>query len=253
MPLKGMKGLVVGIANQDSIAYGCAEAFRRDGAEIAVTYLNGKAEPHVRPLAERLQASIIAPLDVCVPGQLEAVFETISQKWGKLDFVLHAIAFAPREDLHGRLVDASAEGFALTMDISCHSFLRMAKLAEPLMTGGGCLLTTSFYGAEKVVEDYNLMGPVKAALESAVRYMAIEMGGKKIRVNAISPGPVRTRAAGGIKNFDAMVERAIARAPEGRLVSIDDIGNLAAFLVSERARSITGNTAYVDAGYHLAG
>jgi enoyl-[acyl-carrier protein] reductase I len=253
MSLSGKKGVVVGIANSDSIAYGCAKAFRRDGADLAITYLNAKAEPYVRPLAEELGAPIIAPVDVRVPGQLEAVFDRVRQEWGRLDFVLHAIAFAPHDDLHGRLVDSTAEGFALAMDISCHSFLRMAKLAEPLMNDGGCLLTASYYGAEKAVEDYSLMGPVKSALESCVRYMAAELGGKHIRVNAISPGLVRTRAAGGIKNFETMIERAIARSPQHRLVTIDDVGSLAAFLVSDGARSITGNTAYVDAGYHVAG
>lgn len=253
MSLSGKKGLVVGIANNDSIAYGCAKAFRRDGADLAITYLNGKAEPYVRPLAEELGAPIIAQLNVREPGQLESVFDRIRKEWGRLDFVLHSIAFAPRDDLHGRLVDSTAEGFALAMDISCHSFLRIAKLAEPLMDDGGCLLTATYYGAEKAVKDYNLMGPVKSALESCVRYMAAELGGKRIRVNAISPGPVRTRAASGLKNFDSMIERAMAHTPEHRLVTIDDVGSLAAFLVSDGARSITGNTAYVDAGYHVAG
>jgi len=250
MTLVGKKGLVVGIANQDSVAYGCAKAFQRDGAELAITYLNAKAEPFVRPLGEALNAAIIAPLDVRIPGQLEAVLDRIRNEWGRLDFVLHSIAFAPREDLHGRLVDSSAEGFATAMDVSCHSFVRMAKLAEPLMDDGGCLLTMSYYGAVKVAENYGLMGPVKAALESCVRYMAAEMGAKRIRVNAVSPGPMRTRAASGIKDFDVMLERAAARVPEGRLATIEDVGNLAAFLVSDGARAITGNTCYVDAGYH---
>lgn len=253
MSLAGKKGLVVGIANQDSVAYGCAKAFVREGAEIAVTYLNAKAEPHVRPLAEALNAPIIAPLDVRIPGQLEAVFDAIKAKWGRLDFLIHAIAFAGREDLHGRLVDCSAEGFAQAMDISCHSFLRMAKLAEPLMDKGGCLLTVSYFGAEKAVENYNMMGPVKSALESAVRYMACELGPKAIRVNAVSPGPIRTRAAGGIKNFETMAARAAERAPAGRLVTIDEVGALAAFLVSDGAAGITGNTAYVDGGLHITG
>lgn len=253
MSLSGKKGLVVGIANQDSIAYGCAKAFRGAGAELAITYLNAKAEPYVRPLAEALAAPIVAPVDVGTPGQLEALFDSIRKTWGRLDFILHSIAFAARDDLHGRLVDCSAEGFASAMDVSCHSFLRMAKLAEPLMDNGGCFLTVSYYGAEKVVEDYNLMGPVKSALESCVRYMAVELGSKRIRVNAISPGPIRTRAASGLKNLDAMVERAVARTPEHRLVTIEEVGSLAAFLVSDGACSITGSTVYVDAGSHLAG
>jgi enoyl-[acyl-carrier protein] reductase I len=251
--LTGKRGLVVGIANEHSIAYGCAEAFRRAGAEVAVTYLNAKAEPYVRPLAEALQSPIIAPCDVREPGQLEALFERIQKEWGQLDFVLHSIAFAPKEDLHSRITDCSQSGFALAMDVSCHSFIRMARLAEPLMTRGGCLLTVTFYGSEKVVADYNLMGPVKAALESSVRYMAAELGPNRIRVHALSPGPLKTRAASGIERFDELLERARARAPEHQLVTIEDIGNLAAFLASDGAAALTGNVEYVDGGYHIIG
>lgn len=253
MFLSGKKGLIVGIANQDSIAYGCAKAFRRAGADLAVTYLNAKAEPYVRPLADELGAPIIAPLDVRVPGQLEAVFERITADWGRLDFLLHSIAFAPRDDLHGRLVDSSFEGFTLAMDVSCHSFVRMAKLAEPLMDKGGCLLTVSYFGAEKVIEDYGMMGPVKATLETCARYMAAELGDRHIRVNTISPGPMRTRAASGVKNFEVLIDRAVERAPLNRLATIEEVGALAAFLVGDGARSITGNTCYVDAGYHITG
>lgn len=251
--LEGKRGLVVGIANEDSIAFGCAAAFRAAGAEIAVTYLNEKAEPHVRPLAESLESPIIARCDVRETGQLEAVFTGIAESWGQLDFVLHSIAYAPREDLHRRLVDCSQDGFATAMDVSCHSFIRMARLAEPLMKTGGCLLTVTFYGAEKVVEHYNLMGPVKAALESSVRYMAAELGGKGIRVHALSPGPLRTRAASGLDRFDELLDRARARAPEHMLASKEDVGNVAVFLVSDAARRLTGNVEYVDAGYHIMG
>lgn len=251
--LQGKRGLVVGIANDRSIAYGCARAFRGAGAELAVTYLNEKAEPHVRPLAEALGSPIIMPCDVRVPGQLEAGFARIRDEWERLDFVLHSIAFAPREDLHGRVVDCSAEGFGLAMDVSCHSFVRMARLAESLMTNGGTLLTVTFYGAERVVEHYNLMGPVKAALESAVRYLAAELGPRGFRVHAISPGPIRTRAASGIDRFDELLARAAARAPQGQLVDIDDVGALAAFLVSDGARRITGTVIPVDGGQHLLG
>lgn len=253
MSLEGKKGLVVGIANEHSIAYGCASAFRALGADLAITYLNAKSEPYVRPLAEKLAAPIIVPCDVREPGQLEAVFETIEKEWGKLDFLLHSIAFAPREDLHGRVVDCSAEGFLMAMDVSCHSFIRMARLAEPLMKDGGSLLTMSYFGAEKVVEDYNLMGPVKAALESATRYMAAELGPKNIRLHVISPGPLKTRAASGINRFDELLEKAAARAPERHLVSIEDVGAVAAALVSDAAKSLTGNTIYVDAGYNIIG
>jgi enoyl-[acyl-carrier protein] reductase I len=249
--LQGKKGLIVGIANEHSIAYGCAQAFREAGAELAITYLNEKAEPFVRPLAERLGSPVVVPCDVRAPGQLEAAFARVGDAWGRLDFVLHSIAYAPKEDLHSRITDCSQAGFALAMDVSCHSFIRMARLAEPLMTAGGCLLTVTFYGSEKVVEEYNLMGPVKAALEASVRYMAAELGSKRIRVHAISPGPLKTRAASGIARFDELLERAQARTPEHRLVSIEDVGNLAAFLVSDAAAALTGNVEYVDAGYHI--
>jgi enoyl-[acyl-carrier protein] reductase I len=251
--LTGKKGLVVGIANADSIAYGCATAFRAAGADLAITYLNAKAEPYVRPLAEKVGSPIIMPCDVREPGQLEGVFERVARQWGRLDFVLHSIAYAPREDLHARVVDSSQAGFLVAMDVSCHSFIRMAKLAEPLMTDGGCLLTVTFYGAEKVVEHYNLMGPVKAALESAVRYMAAELGPKGIRVHAISPGPLKTRAASGIDQFDELLERAAARAPTHQLVTIEDVGAVAACFVSDAARAMTGTTAYVDGGFNIVG
>lgn len=253
MPLKGKKGLIVGIANQNSVAYGCAEVLCQAGAELAVTYRNARAEPFVRPLAEQLGSAIVVACDVREPGQLEAVFSRIRKEWGRLDFLLHSIAYAPKADLHGRVTDCSQAGFAMAMDVSCHSFVRMARLAEPLMADGGCLLTVTFYGAEKVVQQYNLMGPVKAALESCVRYMAVELGPRRIRVHALSPGPLRTRAATGIACFDEVLERARARTPEHRLVSIRDIGNLAAFLVGDGAAALTGNIEYVDAGYHIVG
>ncbi|MCW2241541.1 enoyl-ACP reductase FabI [Azospirillum canadense] len=249
--LAGKCGLLAGIANDQSIAYGCATAFRALGADLAVTYLNEKAEPHVRPLAERLGADLILPCDVRRDGDLERVFAAIRDRWGRLDFLLHSIAFAPKEDLHGRFVDCSREGFQMAMDVSCHSFIRMAKLAEPLMTNGGCLLTVSFYGAEQVVEHYNMMGPVKAALESAVRYLAAELGARKIRVNTLSPGALATRAASGIDRFDELLERAAARAPTHQLVTVDEIGPTAAFLASDAARQITGQVVYIDGGYHV--
>ena len=253
MLLKSKKGLIVGIANRNSIAYGCAEVLHGAGGELAVTYLNAKAEPFVRPLAEELGSPIVVPCDVRERGQLEAVFSRIQKEWGRLDFLLHSIAYAPKEDLHSRITDCSQAGFAMAMDVSCHSFIRMARLAEPLMTDGGCLLTVTFYGAEKVVEEYNLMGPVKAALESCVRYMAAELGPKRIRVHALSPGPLKTRAASGIERFDELLDRARARTPEHRLVGIEDVGNVAAFLVSDGAAALTGNIEYIDAGYHIVG
>ena len=235
------------------MAFGCAAAFRHAGAALAITYLNAKAEPYVRPLTEQLGSPIVVPCDVREAGQLEAVFTRIRDDWGRLDFVLHSIAYAPKEDLHNRITDCSQAGFAMVMDVSCHSFIRMARLAEPLMSEGGCLLTVTFYGSEKVVEEYNLMGPVKAALESSVRYMAAELGPKRIRVRALSPGPLKTRAASGIERFDELLERARCCTPEHRLVSIEDVGNLAAFLVSDGAAALTGNVEYIDAGYHIVG
>jgi enoyl-[acyl-carrier protein] reductase I len=249
--LKGRKALVTGIANDQSIAWGCAKAFRAFGADLAVTYLNDKARPHVEPLAKAVDASIVMPLDVQVEGQLEAVFAEIDKRWGKLDLCLHSIAFAPKEDLQGRVVDCSRKGFLLAMDVSCWSFIRMAKLAEPLMKGGGTLFTMTYYGSEMVVEHYNLMGPVKAALESATRYLASELGPKGIRVHAISPGPLKTRAASGITEFDSLLQKAQAKAPARSLVSIDDVGVAVAFLGMDGAKLITGETLYIDGGYHI--
>ncbi|AEV27366.1 MULTISPECIES: enoyl-ACP reductase FabI [Azospira] len=251
--LNGKKGLVVGIANNKSIAYGCAKAFNICGAELAVTYLNEKAEPHVRPLAELLAAPLVLPLDVEQDDQLAAVFAAIEQKWGKLDFLLHSIAFAPKEDLHGRVVDCSRQGFLRAIDISCHSFIRMAKLAEPLMKDGGSLLTMSYLGADEVVDNYGMMGPVKAALQASTRYLATELGPKGIRVHAISPGPLATRAASGIAHFDDLMKDAVERAPLHRLVSIDDVGALAAYLCSDVAKTLTGGTIYIDGGYNIVG
>jgi enoyl-[acyl-carrier protein] reductase I len=249
--LEGKQGLVVGIANENSIAWGCAKAFRAFGAELAVTYLNDKARPHVEPLAKALDAQILLPLDVRTPGQMEAVFEQIRRQWGRLDFVVHSIAFAPRDTLAGRVVDAPRDGFLVTMDVSCWSFLRMAQLAEPLMTAGGTLFTMTYYGSQMVVENYNIMGVAKAALECAVRYAAAELGPKGIRVHAISPGPLATRAASGIPEFDELLAKAKTKAPARSLVSIDDVGAATAFLAHDAARLITGETLYIDGGYHI--
>jgi enoyl-[acyl-carrier protein] reductase I len=250
--LEGKKGLIVGIANENSIAWGCAKAFRAFGAEVAVTYLNEKAKKFVAPLARELEAPILLPLDTNVPGQMEAVFEAIASKWGKLDFVVHSIAFSPKEALQGRVVDVTREGFLATLDVSCWSFIRMAHLAEPLMRkGGGTLFTMTYYGSQMVVKNYNIMGVAKAALEASVRYLAAELGPKGIRVHAISPGPLATRAASGIPEFDALLDKARAKAPARSLVSIDDVGAATAFLAHDAARLITGETLYVDGGYHI--
>ncbi|WP_418160294.1 enoyl-ACP reductase FabI [Benzoatithermus flavus] len=249
--LDGRRGLVTGIANDQSIAWGCAKAFRALGAELAVTYLNEKARPYVEPLAEELEAGILVPLDLGNEGELEAVFERIGREWGRLDFLLHSIAFAPREDLQGRVVDCSKAGFLQAMAISCWSFIRMAKLAEPLMDRGGALFCMTYYGSQMVVENYNLMGPVKAALESAARYMAAELGPKGIRVYAISPGPLKTRAASGIGHFDELLAKAQEKAPLHSLVSVEDVGMATAYLATDAARLITGETIYIDGGYHI--
>lgn len=253
MRLQHKRGLIIGIANENSIAFGCARVMREQGAELALTYLNEKAEPYVRPLAQRLDSRLVVPCDVREPGRLEDVFARIAQEWGQLDFVLHSIAYAPKEDLHRCVTDCSQAGFAMAMDVSCHSFIRVARLAEPLMTNGGCLLTVTFYGAERAVEDYNLMGPVKAALEGSVRYLAAELGPRRIRVHALSPGPLKTRAASGIDRFDALLERVRERTPGHRLVDIDDVGHVAAFLASDDAAALTGNVEYIDGGYHVVG
>jgi enoyl-[acyl-carrier protein] reductase I len=250
-PLKGRKGLVVGIANDSSVAWGCAQEYRARGADLAVTYLNEKAQRHVRPLAEQVEAGIVMPLDVRKPGEMEAVFDEIRDKWGRLDFVLHSIAFAPMEDLHGRVTDCSLEGFQIAMDVSCHSFIRMARLAEPLMTKGGSLTTMTYIGSQRVVPNYNMMGPVKAALESAVRYLAAELGPKGIRVHAVSPGPLQTRAASGIAQFDHLMKDVMQRTPVTRPVTIDEVGAATAALASDWAATITGTIVYVDSGFNV--
>jgi enoyl-[acyl-carrier protein] reductase I len=249
--LEGKKGLIVGIANENSIAWGCAKAFRAFGAELAVTYLNEKAKKYVEPLAREVEAAILMPLDVRTPGQMEAAFDRIEKQWGDLDFVVHSIAFSPKEALQGRVVDVQRDGFLTTMDVSCWSFIRMAHLAEPLMKKGGTLFTMTFYGSQMVVEHYNIMGVAKAALESAVRYLAAELGPKGIRVHAISPGPLATRAASGIPEFDELLTKAKTKAPARSLVSIDDVGIATAFLAHDAAKLMTGDTVYIDGGYHI--
>lgn len=249
--LQDKRALVVGIANEHSIAYGCASAFRQLGADVAITYLNERAKSYVKPLADQLNAAVFMPLDVSVPGQMEAVFDAIDASWGRLDILLHSIAFAPKEDLQGGLLDCSAEGFATAMDVSCHSFVRMARRAAPLMTDGGTMFAMSYHGAQKVVPNYNVMGPVKAALEASCRYLAYELGSKNIRVHAISPGPVKTRAASGLRDFDLLLNAAVERAPLGDLVDIMDVGFACAYLATPFARRVTGTTMYVDGGINI--
>ena len=249
--LLGKRALVLGVANEHSIAYGCAKIFRALGAELALTYLNDKAKPYVEPLARELEAPLFLPCDVSREGDLDAVFSQISDKWGSLDIALHSIAFAPKADLQGKLLDSSSDGFKIAMDVSCHSFIRMARLAAPLMKDGGTLITMSYHGAEKVVPNYNLMGPVKAALESAVRYLAFELGDRDIRVHAVSPGPLKTRAASGLKDFDVLLTEAVERSPIHELVDIDDVGLTTAFLATPFAARLTGMTVHVDGGLSI--
>ena len=252
-PLKGMKALVVGVANEHSIAYGCASAFHQLGADLALTYLNEKSKAYVEPIARELQASLLLPLDVARDGELEAVFGRIAEDWGQLDILVHSVAWAPKEDLQGGLLDCSADGFAKAMDISCHSFVRMAKLASPLMKNGGTMMAMSYHGAQQVVPNYNVMGPVKAALEASCRYLAYELGPRGIRVHPVSPGPLKTRAASGLKDFDLLLNAAMQRAPVGELVDIMDVGFACAYLATPYARRITGGTVYVDGGMHIMG
>jgi enoyl-[acyl-carrier protein] reductase I len=249
--LKDTKALVTGIANEHSIAYGCAKAFHELGATLAITYANDKTRPYVEPLATALGAPIFMPFDASRQTELEAVFERIGKEWGSLDVMVHSIAWAPKDDLQGQLLDCSSEGFATAMDISCHSFLRMARLAAPLMKGGGTMLTMSYHGANKVVPTYNVMGPVKAALEACARYLAYELGPRGIRVHAISPGPLKTRAASGLKDFDLLLTEAAQRAPLGELVDIMDVGFTCAFLATPYARRLSGETLYIDGGVNI--
>jgi enoyl-[acyl-carrier protein] reductase I len=249
--LAGRKALVIGVANEHSIAWGCAKAFRELGAEVAITYLNDKARPYVEPLARELEAPLFLPLDVAREGELEAVFEAVARQWGRLDILVHSIAFAPKEDLQGGLLNCSAAGFGVAMDVSCHSFVRMARLAVPLMKDGGALFAMSYHGANKVVPTYSVMGPVKAALEACCRYLAYELGPKGIRVHAISPGPLKTRAASGLKDFDLLLNEAAQRAPLGELVDIMDVGFTCAFLATPYARRLSGETLYVDGGVNI--
>ena len=249
--LSGKKGLIVGVANDHSIAWGCAKILHQGGAMSALTYLNEKAKPHVQPLAEAIDCPIFMPLDVTNSEQTAALFQVIKERWRRLDYIIHSVAFAPKEDLHGRVIDASLDGFLQATDVSCHSFIRLAQLAEPLMIEGGSMITMSYYGAEKVVPNYGIMGPIKAMLETIVRYMAAELGEKNIRVNAISPGALMTRAASGIKDFDQLMKQNDEKSPLKEHITVEDVGNLASFLVSDLSQNITGGVHFVDAGYEI--
>jgi enoyl-[acyl-carrier protein] reductase I len=251
--LTGKKALVIGVANDRSIAWGCAQAMRRAGADIAMTYLNEKARTYVEPLAKTVEASVFMPLEVRDPAQVEALFGAVAAQWDQLDILVHSIAFAPRQALEGRVVDCPRDGFLTAMEVSCWSFLDLARRAEKLMRSGGTMISMSYLGANEVIENYGIMGPVKAALESAVRYMAAELGPKGIRVHAVSPGPLATRAASGIKDFDELMARVASRAPARRLVTIDEVGAACVFLACPYGAAMTGETLYIDGGYHILG
>ncbi len=248
--LAGKNILVTGIADEHSIAWGCAKAFHAMGARLAVTYRNEQDRETVAPLAERLDA-LCLPLDVTIEGQMETLFKILGERFGILHSALHSIAFAPKADLHGPLRDCSRAGFLKAMDCSCYSFIELAHLAAPLMREGGTLFTMSYHGAHRVVEHYSVMGPVKAALEASVRYLAHELGRQQIRVHAISPGPIQTRAASGIADFDELIDAASRRAPSGSVAGIEDVGYATAMLAVDAARLITGSTIYVDGGAHI--
>lgn len=251
--LKGKRALIVGIANDSSIAYGCAKMLKMAGADIAITYLNEKAKPFVDKIADELKPSIYMPCDVTSADDVTNLFNEIESKWQEMDILIHSIAFAPKKDLQGPVVECSKDGFLLAMEISCYSFINMSNLAKPLMKKGGTIFAMSYHGAQQVIEHYNVMGPVKSALESAVRYMAFELGPQNIRVIAISPGPVKTRAASGLEAFDTLLQRAEQESPLKSVVDIVDVGAMVTYLSSDYAKHITGDTIYIDAGFHLLG
>ncbi len=251
--LAGKRGLVMGVANNRSIAWGIARAARAAGAELAFTYQGDALEKRVRPLAAELDAAVVGHCDVTDPASIDAVFAEVERLWGKLDFVVHCIAFSDKDELTGRYVETTEGNFTKSMLISCYSFTAVAQRAEKLMTEGGSLLTLSYYGAEKWMPHYNVMGVAKAALEASVRYLAADLGEKNIRVNAISAGPIKTLAASGIGDFRYILKWNEYNAPLRRTVTIEEVGETAAFLLSPMGRGITGEILHVDAGYHVVG
>lgn len=250
---KDKRVAIFGVANERSIAWGIAEAMHKQGARLAFSYAGEVLEKRVRPLAESVNSDLVISCDVTDDAQIESAFQQISSKWGGLDAMVHAIAYANREDLEGRFVDTSRKGFSLALDISAYSLVALSRAAAPLMTNGGAIVTLSYYGAEKVVPSYNVMGVAKAALEASVRYLAADLGPQNIRVNAISAGPIKTLAASGIKGFKGMLHVVEERAPLRRNVTQEDVGATALFLCSELGSAITGETLYVDAGYNILG
>ena len=251
--MAGKRGLIMGLANNHSIAWGVARALADHGATMAFTYQGDAMEKRVRPLAESLGSNIILPCDVTDESSVETVFQTIGKMWGKLDFVVHAIAFSDKDELKGKYVDTSRQNFLNTMDVSCFSFTSVCRQARPLMTEGGSLLTLSYYGAEKVMPHYNVMGVAKAALEASVRYLSVDLGGENIRVNAISAGPIKTLAASGIGDFRYILKWNQYNSPLKRNVSTEEVGGSALYLLSDLASGVTGEVHHVDCGYHVVG
>lgn len=251
--MAGKRGLIMGVANNRSIAWGIAKACREAGAELAFTYQGDALKKRVEPLSAELEALVAGHCDVTEPETLDAVFKTLEDKWGSLDFVVHAIAFSDKDELTGRYVDTTQANFARTMDISCYSLTSVAQRAEKLMTDGGSLLTLTYYGAEKVMPHYNVMGVAKAALEASVRYLAADLGKTGIRVNAISAGPIKTLAASGIGDFRYILKWNEYNAPLRKTVSIDEVGGAGLYLLSDLSRGVTGEIHHVDAGYHVVG
>lgn len=247
--LAGKKGLILGLANENSIAWGCTQLAHQMGAELVVSCLNDKARRFVEPLTAPLGVDLVG-CNVEEDGELQALVARAAQRLGQLDFVIHSIAWAPMDDLHGQVIDSSRKGFSRAMEVSCHSFAQLARLCVPHMAAGGSLLSMTYLGADEAVPNYGLMGPVKAALESLVRYMALELGPQGIRVHAVSPGPILTRAASGIASFDELMAKAVLKAPLQRLVTLDEIAQLSVFLCSDAASGMTGQTIYVDGGCH---
>ena len=251
--MRGKRGLIMGVANNRSIAWGIAKAAHQHGAELAFTYQGDALKKRVEPLAQEVGGIIAGHCDVTDPASIDAAFAAVKEKWGALDFVLHAIAFSDKDQLSGRYVDTSAENFAKTMQISCYSFTAVAQRAEKMMPNGGSLLTLTYYGAEKWMPHYNVMGVAKAALEASVMYMAADLGTKNIRVNAISAGPIKTLAASGIGDFRYILKWNEYNAPLRRSVTIEEVGDAGVYLLSDLSRSVTGEIHHVDAGYHIVG
>ncbi len=251
--MKGKRGLVMGVANSRSIAWGIAKAAADAGAEVALTYQGDALKKRVEPLAAQLGGLVAGHCDVTDPASMDAVFATIKEKWGGLDFFVHAIAFSDKDELTGRYLDTSEDNFTRTMQISCYSLTALAQRAEPLMDGGGSILTLTYYGAERVMPHYNVMGVAKAALEASVRYLAVDLGSSGIRVNAISAGPIKTLASSGIGDFRYILKWNEYNAPLKRTVSIDEVGQSALYLLSDMGRAVTGEVHHVDAGYHVVG